>query len=364
MTAHSTSLRGLAQGLLAPQPRRERLDLLVEHCAIRVETNSPELHASLSRYFRQYLGRREPFDVRVIVMDADPPDLPFAFQVAPPAPGKARIKDEYVDFVDGRILRKRLTGMVFLFGQPANIAIGPCRENQNQVVNFINNRFVQWHVDRGYSLCHAAGVARGGRGVLIAGVAGRGKSTLALNLLSRGLDFVSNDRLLIRRGADGPQMLGLPKAPRINPGTILNNPHLVDLLTDSERARFAQLTAAELWELEHKYDVDILDFFGRRGAQLRAALCGALLLDWRRGAGGTQMTRVELDAHRDLLRAVIKPLGVHYHACVAAHPPDCSEAAYLAKLAGCPAVHVTGGIDFDAAAHACLELIAGGGTQV
>ena len=60
------------------------------------------------------------------------------------------------------------------------------------------------------------------RGIGIAARAGAGKSTLALHLLSSGLSFVSNDRLLIKAGASGPELAGIPKMPRVNPGTLLN----------------------------------------------------------------------------------------------------------------------------------------------
>ena len=61
-----------------------------------------------------------------------------------PDPGKTKIKEEYVDLDDGRIVRKRLTGMLFVFGGGQNVAVGPCGANLNQVINFINNRYIEW----------------------------------------------------------------------------------------------------------------------------------------------------------------------------------------------------------------------------
>jgi serine kinase of HPr protein (carbohydrate metabolism regulator) len=47
---------------------------------------------------------------------------------------------------------------------------------------------------------HAGCVAIGGRGVLIAGASGRGKSDLALRLIDRGARLVSDDYSLLRAG--------------------------------------------------------------------------------------------------------------------------------------------------------------------
>ena len=68
------------------------------------------------------------------LLEAPEPSIDLRFTAYPPGPGKTRIKDEYVDFPDGRMLRKRLTRMVFLFGGRHNIAVGPCLKNSNQAV--------------------------------------------------------------------------------------------------------------------------------------------------------------------------------------------------------------------------------------
>jgi serine kinase of HPr protein (carbohydrate metabolism regulator) len=49
---------------------------------------------------------------------------------------------------------------------------------------------------------HASCVATSGRGVLIAGPSGSGKSDLALRLLDRGFTLVSDDRTIVRKEGD------------------------------------------------------------------------------------------------------------------------------------------------------------------
>jgi hypothetical protein len=54
----------------------------------------------------------------------------------------------------------------------------------------------------GMTTLHAAAVGSGGRGVIMGGPGGAGKSTLALACLLRGMDFVSDDYCLVGPGID------------------------------------------------------------------------------------------------------------------------------------------------------------------
>ncbi|WP_083095985.1 HPr kinase/phosphorylase [Pseudophaeobacter leonis] len=56
-------------------------------------------------------------------------------------------------------------------------------------------------IEAGLTL-HASCVALGGRGVLIRGRSGSGKSALALQMMGYGADLVADDRVQIRREAD------------------------------------------------------------------------------------------------------------------------------------------------------------------
>ncbi len=348
------------QRLLAAHPVVACFDLAIADCRIRIASNSTALLRALREYYRDWIVEGDTPELRVALLEAPTPTFDFSFVPQPPAPGKTQRKDESADFTDGRVLRKIRTGMVFLFGGGHDVAVGPCLANTNQVINFINNRFVQRQVKRGYLVCHAAGVCRGGRGLLIAGLAGRGKSTLALHLLEHDLSFVSNDRLLIRREDATVAMLGLPKYPRINPGTILNHPRLAPLLCEEERARFSQLAPEELWELEHKYDADINRYFGPGRFKLAALLAGIVILTWNRQRRGVDVRAASLADRPDLLAAVMKPPGVHFYPGPGAPGTDFSPAAYCEELAEVPVLEIGGGVDFDAAARACVAFLATG----
>ncbi len=358
MADEGGQLDGHARRFLAALPPAHALTLDIAGCAIRVTSNSPSLVAALRHYYRaQWVDDARSTEITVSLLEGEAQQLDLEFTVYPPAPGKTRVKDEYVDYADGRLLRKRATRMLFLFGPQWNVAVGPCEDNLNQVVNFINNRFIDRQVRRGYLLCHAAGVARADRGIAVAGLAGRGKSTLCLHLLNRGLDFVSNDRLMIRRSDRHMEMVGLPKHPRVNPGTLLHNPALEKILTPGQKKRFSALPHDELWALEYKFDVDIEETFGPGRYRLAAPMVGAVILSWRPDTGPMRARAVDLRKRDDLLAALAKSPGVHYRRLQGAPKLTFTDDDYVAVLRDCPVYEIAGGVDFDAAAAACLDLL-------
>ena len=274
-----------------------------------------------------------------------------------PDPGKTKIKEEYADLVDGRLVRKRLTGMVFVFGGDRHVAIGPCVQNDNQVVNFINNRFIEFLIKGGCLLFHAAGVAWKGKGLVISGFSGAGKSTLALHIMRSGTNFISNDRVMIERGVQQLTMYGVAKMPRVNPGTVLHNDSLRSVIPDAQRRQFEALSPDALWNLEHKYDAFIDECFGRGKFKLSCPMAGLVVLNWKRIEAPCEAHRVDLEARKDLMPAFIKSVGLFFEMDDPAHSLDFSEEAYLELLKGCPVLEITGGIDFETASRACLDFV-------
>jgi HprK-related kinase B len=247
--------------------------------------------------------------------------------------------------------------MLFLIGLDHRVAFGPCERNANQVINFVNTQLINHQLQRGAILGHAAAVAtKDGEGaVAIAACSGGGKSTLSLGLLARGGNFVSNDRVLLHRVGDEVQVFGVPKLPRINPGTILHNPRLGALLSAERRKELSSWSREDLWKLEEKYDVDLALCFPEsryvHGAPLRALV----VLDWdRRVPGHPRLTETRFEESEAAFRGLRKGPGPFYVPAAGELPNEPLEpdpAQYGEILSGLPTIEVTGGVDFESVAE-------------
>jgi HprK-related kinase B len=353
------------------------LRLRFDAFAIRVRTNDAAVAEGLRTYFGPFVEHAAGSDAGCTIDVFESPtlalDLPFAEVVR--EAGKSGLKEAYCDVEDGRLVRKTRTGMLFAFGcgegsratarsdseeGPASgleLAIGPCAANLNQVINFINSRYVDWRLAQGGLLLHAAGVVREGCGLVLAGFPGAGKSTLALHLLPQGYRFVSNDRVIVAPASDGSlDMFGLAKLPRVNPGTILHNDRLASLLTPERVAELQALSNEALWELEDKYDVDLEQLFGPDVQVMSAAMSAIVILNWRRDASEpTNLARVDLRTRRDLLPALMKSPGVFHRELAGGTPHPHTEDGYLQMLGEVPTIELTGAVDFAAAVEALDE---------
>ena len=344
---------------LAAQPAKHRVKLQFGGLRLDVLTNSAALQDKLLAYYRDFMGRDHDPVIEITALETPPLDLNIPLTVKEPDPGKTKIKEEYAELADGRIVKKRLTGMVFVFGGDRNVAMGPCVSNDNQVVNFINNRFIEFLIKGGCLLFHAAGIAWKERGLAISGFSGTGKSTLALHIMGSGTDFISNDRVLVERSMQQLTMYGVAKMPRVNPGTVLHNDRLRSVIPAHERRRFEALPQDELWDLEHKYDAFIDECFGREKFKLNCPMAGLVVLNWKRTDAPCDVRPVELNQRKDLMPAFMKSVGLFFEMDDPALQLDFSEDAYLDLLKDCPVLEVTGGVNFEAASNACLDFLDG-----
>lgn len=370
-TSSGPRLMDLAKAVAGQYPAKHGLLLRLEELTLRLRSNSEALLDDLRAYFGE-LAQDDPGGLidsqggeqLFLLLQAPAARPPVQLTPRPAPPGKRQDKERFADVTGGRVVRKQATGMLFFFGPaPApNIAVGPCLENRNQIVNFLCTRALERRVAQGWLLAHAAGVVCEGKGLALCGFAGMGKSTLALHLVARGGRFLTNDRAAIEPGTGdaAPVLHGIPKHPRLNPGTALGNPELAPLLScalpEDLREAYSGLPKDELFALEHKYDALIPDCFGPGRMALAAPLDGLVVLNWTHGGGPMRAARVDLAQRPDLVEALRKEPGLFYL-------PEALRSARLAPgdyarvLAGVPALELSGGSDFVAGADACLELL-------
>jgi len=338
----------------------DALSLALGELTLRLRSNSGRLIARLRDYFAHVpVGRATP-DVEMLAIERTAPDTGLDFIDWKREPGKTGRKDAYADISGGRVIRKVRTGMVFLQSDAQRIAAGPCLQYDNQVINFINAQYMNWLQQHGWQICHAAGLGYRGNAFGIAGFSGGGKSTLMLHLLDReAVSYLTNDRLFVRKHAGVTRARGIPKLPRVNPGTIVHNPRLHGLIPEAQRASLLAMPAAELWELEDKYDVHVEQVYGADRIVTEAPLAGFLVLNWQRDADTElALQRVELAQRRDLLAAIMKSPGPFYQYADGSFYSDTADfdvQAYLDALQGVPVYEATGKVDFTALASRFLD---------
>lgn len=336
--------------------------LRVGPVVLRVDCPRP-LRDTLVDYFDEVLCEETPATARISL-------LPGQSLAAAPdwiewrrEGGKTGRKDAYYDLRDGRLIHKVRTGVTFLQSPQALIAFGPLDENVSTVINFINTQVLNICQREGWQICHAAAVTNGARTLAIAGLSGGGKSTSILRMMDLpGTRFVSNDRLLVRGGSP-VQALGIPKQPRINPGTILGNPQLQGMLGADEQARLRAMPLAELWDLEEKHDLFIRQAYGQGRVQYEAPLTHFWVLNWQRGGDvPTRIEPVDLAQRPDLLGAIMKSAGPFYQGpdgTFLSNGATPDPAGYLAALDGVRVCEVSGGVDFDALSAVAQEIFDG-----
>ena len=283
-------------------------------CILRIRSNSPALINELTGYFSHVAIKATTETIEVIAIERDAPQVDLEFTDWKREPGKTGRKDAYADLNDGRLVHKVRTGMLFLQSEKYRVAAGACLQYNNQIINFINSQYMDWLQHRGWLICHASGLVYDGQCLGIAGFSGGGKSTLMLHMLDDDkVAYLTNDRLFVHAESGQTLAFGIPKLPRINPGTIVHNPKLHSLISEKQREAFLQMPPEELWHLEDKYDVHIDQIYGTDKIIPRATISNFLILNWRRDSDDeTSVEQVDLNSRRDLLGALMKSPGPFY----------------------------------------------------
>lgn len=257
---------------------------------------------------------------------------------------------------EGRWIKKFKTGMVMLQRMEAPVAIGPCIANMAQIINFINNQFLNVYLRQDFLLGHASGFAVDGKITAIAAGSGGGKSTLMLRCLEDEVrEFITNDRILMRHTTSGVDAIGVAKLPRVNPGTLLHSHgnRLLHILTEERQQQLREMAPADLWVLEEKYDVQIEEEYGEGRVGLSGKLTNLIMLDWSFSSDEpTRLELVDLEQEPDTIEGLRKRPGPFYQdndgmfsdltAC------DSVE-SYCEMLDGVHVFRLVGGIDFDRA---------------
>jgi HprK-related kinase B len=322
------------------------LSLSFAEVPIRVKTNDPEILARLASYFRPYVITGPSPLAEVLLIQGSIPISGELVDVA--RDGGRRPKEATREVAGGRLVLKRVTGVLIGLWPGGAFAVGDIRTHLNQGINLVNNCYAKVVLRRGHVLLHASAVTRKERSAVLAGPPGAGKSTSALHLVEAGFRCLSNDRVLAKPMPDVVEALGYPKQPRVNPGTLLGHPRLSTLLDPADRAALAALPARELWELERKSDVDLDGIYGDGAVELKGQMVALVLLKWRRDGRGLDLRRLSVEGALEALPLVYKNLGAFDLDRVPGSGITEGElACYRELFSRVKVVEVTGGVDFD-----------------
>jgi len=344
------------------------LHLLIGGCHLEIQSNSQLLIDKLQDYFTacKIIDKQQsPADITILAIERDAPELALDYADWRRETDKTGRKDEYFNLNEARVIRKVRTGMVFLQSEKTIIAAGPCIKNDNQIINFTNSQYMNWLQQKGWLICHASAVVYQGTGLAMAGFSGGGKSTLMLEIMNDpSFSFVSNDRLFIYNDKDNNRLTkisGIAKLPRINPGTIVANPALHPLMSKEKITQYQTMDTAQLWDIEDKYDVPISKIYGDQRIQYNAPLKAFVILNWQRDSKEpVQLSKVNLNERRDLLKAIMKASGPFYINKQAVFQQDnlqLDEAPYLSILAQSNIYEAHGGVDFKQLSVLCREIL-------
>jgi HprK-related kinase B len=338
------------------------LDLNLGDCSLSIVSNSQPLLDRLRGYFSHLSQRPSQTSIKVIAIESEVLDSGLSFSDWRREPGKSGRKDAYVELSDGRLILKVRTGMLFLQSQAWRIATGPCLRYDNQLINFINSQIMNRLQHRGWLICHAAALMLGDNALAIAGFSGGGKSTLMLHLMEHPRSrFLTNDRLFMRDCSSVVEAVGIPKLPRINPGTVVNNNRLKSLIDETRRSELLQMPKRVLWHLEEKFDVDIERFYGldRINTSTAVPLTGLLILNWHNeGHEPVTIKEINLKDRSELLQAVMKSPGPFYQDRFGVFLRDqdpLQGEPYVHLLNRVKVYEVTGGMDFEELTRLCFE---------
>ena len=365
------TIESISQELIQEQKIvSEILHLKIGDCRLDLRSNSKELIDQLNHYFSgcNVIGDENPADINLIAIERKAPELDVTFIDWQREPGKTGRKDEMFDLKDARIVRKIRTGMVFLQSKKTIIAAGPCIKNDNQVINFINSQYMAWLQRQGWIICHASGLVYKNKGIAIAAFSGGGKSTLMLEFMNdQSISYMTNDRLFIRpsntdaSNSGQINMAGIPKLPRINPGTITANPVLHSLLSKDKLAAYLAMEKETLWDIEEKYDVPIKEIYGEQRIQHGSPLEAFIVLNWQRKSDDpVSLMEVNLEERRDLLKAIMKSSGPFYQnkdGHFISDKIELDEESYLSMLSGVKIYEAHGGINFSELTEICKKTL-------
>ncbi len=306
-----------------------------------VNVNHRQLETIVKRYFAPFLvdELRGGDALEIVGIQGDP-----LFDTARmPSVGRvAKVpKICFYDRDEVRVIRKNRTGVLHYIYGDRFVAVGDLVRYPQQLLNLVSTAYGHRLRKEGHVAIHASCVCGEEGALVFAGQSGSGKSSVSLALMEFGFDYVTNDRTFLRR-QDGRGVLvaGVPKWPRVNPGTLLANERLRKLLSRAKDEQYSRMDPRELWWVEDKHDVPVESVYGKGRLALHSRLRTLYVLNWRQNRRPLRLREISQDRASELLSPFYKT-DVYD-----APPVEPGVQANLGEIVrGSQIIEVTGGVD-------------------
>ncbi len=131
--------------------------------------------------------------------------------------------------------------------------------DEKEILNwrFINYPFLQsiqlFLISYDYIFMHAGAVASRDSAALIVGESGSGKSTITLKSVDKGLYYLSDDRVGLRKGVNGVEAISSPELHALLPDSRELFPHLEDFLCSSAVVHDTSDRLKYRFQISHAY---------------------------------------------------------------------------------------------------------------
>jgi HprK-related kinase B len=329
------------------------LALVIGGVPVALDANMPRIAERLRQYFAPYAVPRISTGAPAVhLIQGEPVYDAARLRDVPRRLREQGVKEAFYDAEGFRVVVKRPTGVTVYVAEPDHYVVGDLVRNFNQAVNLVMTVYAKAMLRRGYVMLHASAIVGARDGVAFASASGFGKSTVALALVERHQHLVTNDRLFLRASGGAVEMVGVPKKPRVNPGTLLRIRSLSPLVTEEERSRYGAMSPEELWALERKHDVDVDALYGPGTTRLSGLLRAIFVLRWSPLDRGWNVRTLAPGDRAATLEPLLKSAGVYDLA-----PPAAEEQHRLLRgIADAVVVYdVRGRADVDRLADLVLE---------
>lgn len=212
--------------------------IAVAGCAADLEFAGPALHGRLFPALAHLRSEAGLASLSVAVFDSTSTGVRM-----PPPPwgtGDVRERGEVEGFREGpwRIAFNVGSGMLVAHDRDRGRALVWTRDADAvpyyETASPVRPLLAWWLGDAGLQVVHAAGVGRDGRGVLLTGRGGSGKTTTALLCVQAGWAYAGDNNLVLEPGAR-PRAHALYASATVRPGTLERMPGLRARLRNAHR---------------------------------------------------------------------------------------------------------------------------------